>query len=104
MVQYAGTDIFKIFQYPFIEGNANTAFKDPYSIVLTQSLAKSLFGNEDPMNKTVRFDNAHDLKVTGIIKDVPENATFSFKYVVPSSYSLCYKSTNKSRWVKQFQQ
>ncbi|MBV9962795.1 MAG: ABC transporter permease [Parafilimonas sp.] len=83
----AGTDIFKIFQYSFISGNANTVFKDPYSIVLTQSLAKSLFGNENAMNKLVRFDNAHDLKVTGVIKDVPENATYNFKYIVPSSYS-----------------
>jgi putative ABC transport system permease protein len=82
----SGTDIFKIFQYPFLEGNASAVFKDPYSIVLTQSLAKSLFGNEDAMNKLVRFDNEHDLKVTGVIKDVPENASFSFKYVVPGSY------------------
>jgi ABC-type antimicrobial peptide transport system permease subunit len=83
----SGTDIFKIFQYPFIEGNANTVFNDPYSIVLTQSLARSLFGNEDAINKTVRFDNAHDLKVTGIIKDIPANATFSFNFVVPATYS-----------------
>lgn len=83
----SGTDIFKIFQYPFIEGNANAVFKDPYSIVLTQSMARSLFGNQDVVNKTVRFDDAHDLKVTGVIKDVPQNASFSFKYIVPSSYS-----------------
>ncbi len=38
----SGTDFFKIFQYPFLEGNATSAFSDPYSIVLTQSLAKSL--------------------------------------------------------------
>lgn len=82
----SGTDLFKIFQYTFIKGNANTVFKDPYSIVLTQALAKSLFGSEDAMNKMVRFNNAHDLKVTGIIKDLPANASFSFKYVVPTSY------------------
>ncbi len=83
----AGTDIFKIFQYRFIEGNANTAFNDPYSIVLTQSLAESLFGDKEALNKYVRFDNEHGLKVTGVIKDIPQNASFSFKYVVPSSYS-----------------
>ena len=82
----SGTDIFRIFQYPFIKGKADAAFKDPYSIVLTESLAKSLFGNKDAMNHMVRFDNAHDLKVTGIINDVPANASFSFNYVVPSSY------------------
>ncbi|MFT4152491.1 ABC transporter permease [Parafilimonas sp.] len=82
----SGTDIFKIFQYPFIEGNAATAFNDPYSIVLTQSLAKALFGNEDAMNKTIRFDNTNNLKVTGIIHDIPANASFSFKYIIPGSY------------------
>ena len=39
----AGTDFFKIFQYPFVKGNADTAFKDPYSIVLTQIIGKITF-------------------------------------------------------------
>ena len=82
----AGTDFFKILQYPFIQGNAGTAFKDAYSIVLTQTMAKTLFGNEDAMNKTVRFDNKNDLKVTGILKDIPGNATVDFNFVVPSTY------------------
>lgn len=98
----AGVDIFKIFQYSFIEGNANTVFKEPYSIVLTQSLAKSLFGNEDAINKLVRFDNAHDLKVTGIIKDVPSNASFSFKYIVPSSYSYAVNPQIKTDGLSSF--
>ncbi len=49
----AGEDFLKIFQYPLLQGNADASLKDPYSIVLTQSTAKSLFGNEDPMNKTI---------------------------------------------------
>src|SRR5690349_10559002 len=81
----AGTDFFKIFQFSFVKGNANTALKDAYSIVLTQSTAKALFGNEDAMNKTVRFDNANNLKVTGIIKDVPNNSSLSFNYVIPTT-------------------
>jgi len=98
----SGTDIFKILQYPFLEGNANSVFKDPYSIVLTQSLAKSLFGNENAINKTVRFDNAHNLKVTGIIKDVPSNATFSFKYIVPSTYSYAVNPQIKTDGLSTF--
>ncbi|MFT3947069.1 MAG: ABC transporter permease [Agriterribacter sp.] len=82
----SGTDFFKIFKFPFIKGNARAALADPYSIVLTQSLAIALFGNKDAMNKMVRFDNANDLKVTGIIKDIPANASFNFQFVVPSSY------------------
>ncbi len=98
----SGTDIFKIFKYPFLEGNVNTAFKDAYSIVLTQSLAKSLFGNEDAMNKTVRYDNAHDLKVTGITKDIPRNATFSFNYIVPSSYAYATNPSKKTDGLRSF--
>jgi ABC-type antimicrobial peptide transport system permease subunit len=98
----SGSGIFKIFQYTFLQGNANSAFKEPYSIVLTQSLAKSLFGNEDPMSKTVRFDNTHDLKVTGIIKDVPRNATFSFNYVVPSSYVYTTNPSIKADGLSSF--
>jgi putative ABC transport system permease protein len=82
----AGTDFLKIFQYPFIKGNAHTAFKDAYSIVLTQSTAKALFGSEDAMNKTVRFDNRNDLKVTAVIKDIPGNASVNFNFVVPVTY------------------
>ena len=98
----AGTDILKIFQYSFLEGNANAALKDAYSIVLTQSLAKSLFGNKDAMNRTVRFDNAHDLKVTGIIKDIPRNASFNFNYIVPSSYVYATNPTVKTDGLSSF--
>ena len=86
-----GTDFLKMFQYPLIKGNAATVFKDAYSIVLTQSTAKALFGNEDPINKTVRFDNENDLKVTGILKDLPGNSSFNFNYLVPFTY---FEQTN----------
>jgi putative ABC transport system permease protein len=82
----AGTDFFNIFPFSFVEGNVNTAFKDAYSIVITQSTAKALFGNEDAMYKTVRFDNKNNLKVTGVIKDVPGNSSLSFQYVVPPTF------------------
>ncbi len=82
----AESDFLKMFRYPFIKGNADEAMKDPYSIVLTQSTAKALFGNEEAMNKTVRFDNSHDLKVTGILKDLPHNSNFAFNFLVPFSY------------------
>jgi ABC-type antimicrobial peptide transport system permease subunit len=92
----AGTDFLKILKYPFVKGNVNTAFKDAYSIVLTQKMAKALFGNEDAMNKTVRFDNSDNLTVTGILKDIPGNATIGFNFVVPSTYSYQKNPSIKS--------
>jgi len=82
-----GSDFLKMFQYPLIRGNMNTVFKDAYSIVLTESTAKALFGDADPLDKTVRIDNKHDLKVTGIMKDVPKNSTLQFNYLIPFSYN-----------------
>ncbi|MCS3800661.1 ABC transporter permease [Niastella sp. OAS944] len=80
------SDFLKMFQYPLLEGNANTVLSDPYSIVLTQSTAKTLFGDAHPIGQTVRFDNQHELKVTGILKDLPANSSLSFNYLVPFSY------------------
>lgn len=82
-----GSDFLKMFQYPLIKGNANSVFKDAYSIVLTESTARALFGDADPMNKTVRIDNQHDLKVTGIMQDVPKNSSLQFSYLLPFSYN-----------------
>ncbi len=82
----AGTDFFRIFRFTASKGNLKNAFNDAYSIVITQSLSKALFGNEDPINKTVRFDNHDNLKVTAVIEDVPHNSSLDFKFIVPSTY------------------
>jgi len=92
----AGADFFKIFQYPFIKGNANSALKDIYSIVLTESTARALFGDADPMGRDVRFDNAQNMKVTGIIRDIPKNATLRFNYITPFAYNEATQD-----WIKE---
>ncbi|TEW64323.1 FtsX-like permease family protein [Mucilaginibacter phyllosphaerae] len=81
----AGADFFKIFQFPFVQGNAD-ALKDPYSIVLTEATAKALFGNKSAINQMVKVDNKDNLKVTGIIKDLPANSSLHFSYIIPFSY------------------
>jgi putative ABC transport system permease protein len=93
--QVAG-DFLTMFQYRLLEGEANSVLKEPYSIVLTERTAKALFGNEDPINKTVRFDNKNNLKVTGVLKDIPANSTLQFNFLIPFSY---LESTES--WVKQ---
>ncbi|RYG02379.1 MAG: FtsX-like permease family protein, partial [Chitinophagaceae bacterium] len=59
---------------------------DAYSIVITEGLATALFGKEDPMGKMVKIDNGNNLRVTGILKDLPANSSFDFKFLVPYSY------------------
>jgi putative ABC transport system permease protein len=82
-----GSDFLKMFQYPLIKGTSNSVFRDAYSIVLTESTAKALFGDADPIDKTVRIDNKHDVKVTGVMQDVSKNSSLQFNYLLPFSYS-----------------
>ncbi|QHS57293.1 FtsX-like permease family protein [Mucilaginibacter sp. 14171R-50] len=80
---FADDGFFDIFSYHFVKGSAANALKSPNSIVITQKLARTLFGDEDPMNKVVKRNNQLPLKVTGVIDDVPANATFQFEFVLP---------------------
>jgi len=56
---------------------------DPYSIVLTKETSDILFGNQDPIGKTVKFDNQTDLKVTAVVDKEPKNSSLSFDYLIP---------------------
>ena len=77
-IYYAGSDFFRIFSIPLIRGIDSLALKEPHSIVLSQSLAKKYFGNEDPLGKTIIADRDNLWKITGVFKDLPENTHMKF--------------------------
>jgi putative ABC transport system permease protein len=79
-------DFLTMFEFPFISGNVNTALNNPVDIVITEKLARSLFGKEDAMGKVVRLDNKYDHKVSAIMKDLPHNTQFDFQFLLPWSY------------------
>jgi putative ABC transport system permease protein len=78
---------FDMFSWKFITGSAATAIPDAYSLVLTQSTAKALFGKDNPINKVVRIDNEYDAKVTAVLADVPGNSTFQFDFINTFNYA-----------------
>ena len=80
-------DFLKTLKYQLIKGDANTIFKDPYSVILDQSTTKALFGDADPIDKVINLDNRNNVKVTGVIKDVPENSSLKFNFLTPISYT-----------------
>ncbi|RZM23267.1 MAG: FtsX-like permease family protein [Pedobacter sp.] len=86
----------KIFKYKFIKGNPDQALRNLNSIILTKSFAEKLFGQEDPINKTLKLDNTDLLKVEAIIEDVPANSSIQFQYLVP--WALFEK---REPWAKQ---
>jgi len=77
-VSYAENAIFDIFTFPFVSGDPKTALEAPYSVVVTESMARKYFGDEDPLGKILRFNNEKDFSVTGVVEDVPPNSHFRF--------------------------
>lgn len=93
---YADHAFLKIFDFKFIKGNPATVLNEINSVILTETMAKSLFGDEDPINKTVKLNNAELLKVEAIIEDIPLNSSIRFDYLMP--WAL-YEKLNP--WVKK---
>lgn len=83
----AAPEFLNMFQFPLEKGNRATILKEPYSIVINQSTAKALFGEVDPIGKLIRIDNKTDVKVTGIMKDIPANSSFQFSFLLPFSFN-----------------
>jgi len=73
-VYFADENLFDVFDVNVTRGNPSRALNDPYSIMLTEDVAKKYFGKEDPLNKMIRLDNQFTFKVTGIYKPFPSNA------------------------------
>ncbi|HEY1060292.1 MAG TPA: ABC transporter permease [Daejeonella sp.] len=79
-------------------GNIN-ALADPTSVLISATLAKNLFGDVDPLNKTARFDNQNDFKIAGVFEDLPRNTTFySTEFLMPWKKYLATES-----WLKEAQ-
>jgi len=93
-----GEHFFDMFSWKFMRGNTATALPDAYSIVLTESTAKALFGDADPINKVIRVDNEYDAKVTAIVADVPGNSTFQFDFINAFNYSGDYLKQAMTNW------
>jgi putative ABC transport system permease protein len=72
----ADSTLFDIFTFPFVKGDPATALKYPFDCVLSEAGAKKYFGSEDPVGQSLRFDGKYTIRITGVIKDIPENAQF----------------------------
>ena len=90
---FADEGFFRMFSFPLLEGNPATVFKEPYSIVLTESAARKYFGNESPVGKLMKVGNGYSCTVTGVAKDMPSNTDLSFTMIM--SFSTMIKEALK---------
>jgi len=87
-----------------LKGNMN-ALTDPSSIIITASMAKTLFGNADPVNKTIRLNNNDNYTVGGVFRDFPNNTTPISASTFPTLHNAKYflpwkKYITTEQWVK----
>jgi len=78
---FADSTIFEVFSFPLLKGNPRTALKEPYSVVITEEMAKKYFGDDNPLDRALVLDNQHTFKVTGILKNLPRHSQLQFEFL-----------------------
>src|SRR5690606_20757651 len=82
---FADPGLLTMFSFPMLNGNPAKAFENPNSIVLTESFAKQLFGDEKAFGETLTISQSgysFEFIITGILKDLPSNTSFKFEYLI----------------------
>jgi len=87
-IHHADSVFFQVFSYKLLKGNPKTVLKEPYSIVLTETSARKLFGNQLALGKTIKLDDKSEYLVTGIAQDPPANSHINFNALL--SFSTLY--------------
>jgi putative ABC transport system permease protein len=88
---FADLTIFKVFTLPMIAGDPNTALNNPHSIVIDESAARRYFNSTDVIGRTIQVgDDNSLLKITGVIRDMPEQSQFPFSFIRPIRESYTF--------------
>lgn len=80
---YVDPNFFTVFDFRLLKGNKAAPFQGSHSVILTASVAKKIFGNEDPVGKIVVGDKRDNFKVTGVIEDFPTNSSVKYDMLFP---------------------
>jgi putative ABC transport system permease protein len=95
---YADSTFFEVFDFPLLRGDPVTALREPYSVVLSETAAKKYFGSADPMGQQLLLSGDGNAgKVTGIMKDMPENTELKADVLI-ASYSGAADSNRDKNW------
>jgi putative ABC transport system permease protein len=86
---------FNLFHYDFVEGSADEFVKNPFSLIITQSAAKSYFGTQDAIGKVLRIDT-NNYRVQAVVKDYPTNSSFRYDVLMPVAARLANPEQKKN--------
>ena len=93
-VAFADPEFFDIFNFPLLSGNKSKVLSDPNTAIITERIARKFFGDESPLDKTIRLNNNIDFRITGVLKDISDNtdmrAEIYLSYASIGQYSEWY--------------
>ncbi|HXB10063.1 MAG TPA: ABC transporter permease [Puia sp.] len=101
-VAYADQPFLDMFNFPLIRGNRNTALSEPFTAVITESAARRLFRDKDPMGKTLITLNNIPVKITGLAKDVPDNSSLPFTMLISWPTTSAPATANYYSWMNNW--
>ncbi|HUX85211.1 MAG TPA: ABC transporter permease [Chitinophagaceae bacterium] len=84
-VIYVDSTLFDVFSLPMVEGNPSTALVSPHTVVITESIALKYFNTVHALGKTMIFNGSEPYRVTGVIRDIPDQSHFHFDFFLPMS-------------------
>jgi putative ABC transport system permease protein len=82
---YVDPSFFKMFSFGLEQGNSNAVLATPNSVVISKSFANKMFGQSNPVGKSVKLNDQSDVIVTGVFSDVPKTSHMQFDFVIPFS-------------------
>lgn len=96
---YVDSGFFEVFDFPLLKGDPQTALKAPLSVVLSESAVRKYFGDSDPMGQTLLIrDERMAAKVTGIMKDMPENTELKADMLLSKSTTRLFHADEGKQW------
>jgi putative ABC transport system permease protein len=97
---FADSTIFKVFTLPMIAGDPNTALNNPHSIVINESAARRYFNSTDVIGRTLEVGYGNTLlKITGVIRDMPEQSQFHFSFIRPLREAYSFNAPSENDWL-----
>ena len=83
-VAYGDPNLFTFFTLPLVKGSAKDVLAKPYSIVISEQIAKKYFGTDEPLGRVLSINDSVGFTVTGVYKDLPHNTHLDFEMVISS--------------------
>ncbi len=92
---FAMPSFFNLFDFRLKHNIKSNPLAEPYSIVLTEDVAKKYFGSDDPIGKVINFENYGSLKVTGVLQKTNQKSHIQFEALVSDATLLALEKENK---------